>query len=270
MPWRSPPIRVDRVRGTNRRSPPLRRDILDPGTLVMSLTHALPLADGQLRNELNALRGTAQDVAAACLLAADELETAGTPPNEETLQACSSLLRRMNLISETIRGELALTGESPASLSSDSLLDLVSLDRALLELETVVARRREIEAAVEAVREIAAFADQIQHADDPQFAPVASVHAHAAALRDALAVPLPSAVPMAAEEVWCDTHPLMALLLLLANPNGLDDGRWTALQETVTAAFGRSLATAVARGRIQIPEAVRQEFLRAIDHRTAA
>jgi hypothetical protein len=236
----------------------------------MSLTHTLPLADGQLRNELNALRGTAQHVAAACLLAADELETAGTPPNEETLQACDSLLRRMNQISETIRGELALTGESRAANPPEPLLDLESLDRALLDLEAVVARRREIEQAIEAAREIAAFADQVRHTDDPQFAPVAAVHAQSAALRNALAVPLPSAVPAAAEEVWSDAHPLMALLVLLANPDGLDDARWTALQETVTAAFGRSMATAVSRGRIQIPEAVRKEFLRAIDQRAAA
>lgn len=236
----------------------------------MSLTTTLTLADGQLRDELNALRGTAQDVAAACLLAADELEAAGTPPNEETLDACASLLRRMNQVTETIRGELALTGEYPTNDLPDSSIDLATLDRALADLETIVAHRRTIEEAVDAAREIAAFADQIRHADDPQFAPLSTVNAASAALRNALDVPHPGAVPDAAVDVWSDAHPLMALLVLLANPEGVDDARWNALQEIVTAAFGRSMATAVARGRIVIPETVRHEFLRALNLRVAA
>ncbi|MCC7422561.1 MAG: hypothetical protein IT428_19955 [Planctomycetaceae bacterium] len=235
----------------------------------MSLTPTLTLADGRLRDELRSLRGTAQDVAAACLLAADELETAGTPPNEETLDACASLLRRMNMVSETIRGELALTGEDTAASLPDPFADLPTLDKALDDLEAIVAHRRRIEDAVDAAREIAAFADHIQHADDPQFAPLATVNAASTALRNALDVPHSRAVPAAAIDVWNDTHPLMALLLLLANPEGLDDARWTALQETVTEAFGRSMATAVARGRILIPETVRDEFLRALEHRVS-
>lgn len=225
-----------------------------------------PIAE-RLRAALDDVRASAQDVAAACLLAADELETTGTPPTEDALDACESLLARLERLGVEIRSEFEKAGGFEADSLAPRGADLETLDEALKDLEETLRRRREVAEAVDAARDFLGAVDRIGHADDPQFAPLCSAREMAATLRAELDAAEPDEIPPAATDVWSAAHPLRALLLLVADPDGLDDTQWATFQETVTEAFGRSLGTAVARGRITLDADACGAILQAVqDH----
>jgi hypothetical protein len=142
----------------------------------------------------------------------------------------------------------AAGGELPeeAAENLDSLRGLLAL------LEDVGARRRR-RAAVEQARDAAlGLLDRVAtlvHRDRPDFAPLLSCQAEAAALRQAVAAAGTELHPEV-ERLVTGTHPLAMLIALVHRLADLSDDEWEQMQDGVAGAFGRPLAVAASRGRL--------------------
>lgn len=89
--------------------------------------------------------------------------------------------------------------------------------------------------------------------DDQPFAPLVTCQQQAAQLQKVLRESpgtLSPSVSQAVEALAQGNHPVAHLLQLLDGASNLDDDRWLALQESVTAALGRPMTAAALRGRL--------------------
>lgn len=93
----------------------------------------------------------------------------------------------------------------------------------------------------------------ITHRDDPAFRPLLECQSRAGELRVALSRAMADPRGYAPRQVDQAMLPYADLLALITGRDQLDDERCIQLEESVARAFGRSLATAALRGRLQIP-----------------
>ncbi len=77
--------------------------------------------------------------------------------------------------------------------------------------------------------------------DGPRLAPQAIANAR-----------LTAGLPGEISALASGSHPLAALLRLVESSAGLDDDEWTRLHREVATAFGRPLASAAIRGRLEL------------------
>jgi hypothetical protein len=89
----------------------------------------------------------------------------------------------------------------------------------------------------------------VVHGDDPNFAALAALHARADETRAAVER-LEDPDSEAARALAADLATFTAFLAMVEERDALDDERYAQLEETVSTAFGRPLAMAVARGRL--------------------
>jgi hypothetical protein len=96
----------------------------------------------------------------------------------------------------------------------------------------------------------------VVHRDQIVFPPLLECKEQAGTLRLAVAgVQWPGAHP-AIDALAEGQHPFLDLLALIESQEELDDERWAALQDTIEQEFGRALAVAASRGKLQVsPEA---------------
>jgi class 3 adenylate cyclase len=93
----------------------------------------------------------------------------------------------------------------------------------------------------------------ITHRDDPAFRPLLECQSRAGELRVALSHAMADPRAYTPRQVDRAMLPYADLLALITGRDQLDDERWVQLEESVARVFGRSLAAAAVRGRLQIP-----------------
>lgn len=201
-----------------------------------------------LARELTALTERFADLGTKLGDAARALEEAGAPPHEGLVSDLSGartqfLQLRLDVLSAARAASVLPNGEP------ESLTDLEPLLGAIQDAIRLQARRADLEQTRERVVATLERVLEIVHHDDPAFAALIGCQALARTLREsALALTNPDAPE--AQRLDADAEPFADLLTMVESRDALDDERYAQLEETVSRAFGRGLAVAVARGRL--------------------
>ena len=209
-----------------------------------------------LTRELTALTQRFVDLGAKLGDAARALEESGAPPaaglvtdlagaRSQFIQLRTDVLTAAQAVSVPPKGE-------PESL--------VELEPLLGAIEAAVRLKAKQAALAETRQSVTATLDRVMevvHRDDPAFAALVGCHGKARALRDAVRLLSDPDAPEA-QRLAASAQSFADLLVMVENRDALDDERYAQLEESVSKAFGRGLAVAVARGRLafagEIPE----------------
>jgi hypothetical protein len=202
----------------------------------------------EIARELAALTQRFLDLGAKLGEAARALEIAGAPPSTGLVEALAGARGQFVELRT-----LALTAADAAGLpppgEPESLNDIEPLLTAIAEALRARARREALEHAQAGAVAILDRALQMVHRDDPKFGALVSGHAKAHDAREAV-VQLTEPDSDEAHQVFASIQPFSDLLTMVESRDALDDDRYAQLEESVTRAFGRSLAVAAARGRL--------------------
>ena len=93
----------------------------------------------------------------------------------------------------------------------------------------------------------------VRHRDDESFEPLVVAQEKAAELKQA-ALALTETTAEQIEALEAAAHPFVDLLTMLEATEGLDDARFSALEESISEAFGRQTAVAAARKHLVLGE----------------
>jgi len=94
----------------------------------------------------------------------------------------------------------------------------------------------------------------LRHRDDADYIPLQECKTVATIMQENIEKRTGGDLPADLQSLITGTHPLCALLELVKAADDLDDETWSLHNETLTTAFGRQLATAVARGKLELSE----------------
>jgi hypothetical protein len=203
-----------------------------------------------LSHQLAALTERFADLGAKLAEAAGELQAAGAPPSDALVEALG--IARQHFID--LRTDVLAAAETADIVAPQGIESLASLEPLLAAVADVVAvraRRAALEQAREGVLTVLDRVLEIVHRDDPDFTTLVGCHARARELRSAvldLADPEPGHLQALTESIRAFSD----LLTMVEERDALNDEQYAHLEETVSTAFGRSLAVAVARGRLVI------------------
>ncbi len=186
-----------------------------------------------------------------------DMESAGRPPSVEILHDLGHSRTKFIEIRDRVHLEAAAEGISPLP-EPEHLIALEDLRQLLARVEdsrTRMLKRKEIcKRAQEALDRVLA----LRHREEPDFAPLADCLAKAKELRQRAAeiefsgeADPPADVLEEVQAVADGHHPLCDLLAQVEAHDSLDDDRWHDLTAHITRAFGKPLATAAARGKLQ-------------------
>ena len=184
--------------------------------------------------------------------AAQQLQGVGTIPSEAVVDEISKVradfLDVRHRVLETARS-LSIT--APATVEIDSLRTLEPLLDAIVQ---AIAAEEKRAALAEARSRVMAVLDRIltiSHSDGPNFAALVQCLVKAKEIRQAAQDP--KAFDSEQAPAFLDNIPAFAALLsIIEGRDALDDDKFAVLDETVTTAFGRTLAVAAARGKLTI------------------
>lgn len=200
-------------------------------------------------------------LAAQLSAAAVALRDPGTLPTESVLDELAAArtdfvdLRAHSL---ALAHALAISPVPP----QEALVSLADVKSLLWTVKQAEEQKARLEArqrqALQALERVLA----IVHRDQIVFPPLLECKEQASALRLAIsAVQWPGSHP-AVEALAEGKHPLLDLLAFIELQEELDDERWASLQDTIEQEFGRALAIAASRGKLQValesPPAARQ------------
>lgn len=189
----------------------------------------------ELQRELEQLDRLRRQLSEQLLDSAGRLDAPGEPPRDELIDDLVSYRARM----------LSLAGQLDDEAARPR--DGREMELSFVRLEQLLSMRLRREEAARVLDDLLA----LRHVEIPDFAPLALCHAEARRLRDIAS--LFNGLEQDAElDALCQgKHPLNALLMLCERGGQLSDADWTACNDRVTETYGRQLATALARGRIQ-------------------
>lgn len=206
------------------------------------------LALDTLLQELSTLASSHNSLGTRLSLAAGELTNLGTPPSASLLTEAA----RYQQTFETLRDRaIALAKEAglaagaiPANLVS--VRELEAFIRSLMPIGSPEAVQEQALAMLDRLLSIrySGTSDAQAALDDCQN--------QARQVRGLVATASPNNLPQVAISLVKGNHPLCALLSLLEEADRLDDDRWVQLEDTVARSFGRSLAVAASRGKLQM------------------
>ena len=190
------------------------------------------------REELRQLRQMQGTLGAELARHAAELKSAGSLPPEDLLDQLVAFRERMVKLTDSLPA--AGTLQSP-ELLTDGHVSLDAIQTAIESHETGLRTSQVIQQVLSLV-----------HVDDPSFAALAACRAHAASIQSSLAAGTDLAVDAEIQSLAAGTHPCNDLVKLVSPEIELPDDEWNSCQDRVSAAWGRSLATAVVRGKIRM------------------
>lgn len=185
------------------------------------------------REELHQLREQQETLSAELSRHARELRSAGALPPEELVDRLIGFRTRMQHLTATL-------AVSPTSDPTDLEITLDAVQAALQTSEIQAC----IGTALEGIL-------TLQHVDDPDFVPLRDCQLAAGQLKAALLANDVQQLTREGHDLARGQHPVQALWNLARADAELSDEAWAECQELVTATWGRALATAVARGKIQ-------------------
>ena len=208
--------------------------------------------------QLAGLTGRFADLGAKLAEAAREMQDGGAPPAEALVEALAAARAEfVELLAEIVAAAESLGVAVPDHVESAKSLEPV--------LAAMVAATAAMVAATDARRRRAAFDEirgrilgiydriaGIQHEGDETFAPLVALQTSAKEAK-AAALALTEATTDQARALMEAAGPFADLLTMLESTEALDDEKFSALEESVSTAFGRPIAVAVGRGRLLLP-----------------
>jgi hypothetical protein len=185
-----------------------------------------------------------------------DMEQAGRPPSTEILHDLQHARTKFAELRDRIHLEAAAEGLAPLP-EPDHLISLEELRELLARVEdsrTRMIRRKEMcRKAQDALERVLAIA----HREEAGFAPLADVHAKASDLKQKTAelalsgeADPPADVLEEIQRVADGHHVFNDLLTQVEAHDSVDDEKWHDLTAHLTRAFGKTLATAAARGKL--------------------
>jgi hypothetical protein len=207
-----------------------------------------------LAEELTALTRRFVDLGVKLGDAARALEEAGAPP-ADTLVTDLAGARSTFIQLRTDVLSAAQAASVPPRGEPESLTELEPLLGAIQD----AIKHQALAAALEETRRSAVTTLdrvlEIVHCDDRAFPALVGCHNKARTLREsALALTDPEAPD--AKRLGANAQSFADLLTMVQNRDALDDERYAQLEESVSKAFGRALAVAVARGRLAFADEI--------------
>ncbi len=196
----------------------------------------------ELRQELDQLGQRRERLAGRLAAAADRLDSIGEPPGDDLIDDLNAYRTRTLQLVQQLNGAVVpladdLTRSDVASQNQASLDDVKRL----------LSERECREQAVAVLDQVLTFG----HIETVDFAPLALCQAEARRLKSLAVGPNGPSADAELTAVFQQTHPLNLLLKLCECGDRLSDVEWIECNDQVTATYGRQLATAIARGRIQ-------------------
>ena len=186
-----------------------------------------------------------------------DMEQAGRPPSTEILHDLQHARTKFTELRDRVHLEAAAEGLTPLP-EPDHLISLEELRDLLARVEdsrTRMLRRKETcKKAQDVLDRVLAIA----HRDEASFGPLAEVHAKAADLRQLTAelalsgeTDPPADLLEEIQKIAEGHHVFNDLLTQVEANDSVDDERWHDLTAHLTRAFGKALATAAARGKLE-------------------
>lgn len=192
----------------------------------------------QYRAQLSELRSIGTDLCALMRDLSRELLTEGRAPSAEAIGQLAAFRSGFEQVQSAILGS-----NRNANAGEQSLTSLTDVVDSQAVIQQTLAR-------------LDCFAN-IQHVEQPEFAPLRRCQEDGSRLRqELLAAPVFQA-RAAAEQFLSPQTPLNAFVTLVADGSELSDERWTTLLDSVSAAYGREVTTAIARGKLVLMSGTR-------------
>ncbi|MFO1043365.1 MAG: hypothetical protein U0941_16400 [Planctomycetaceae bacterium] len=185
----------------------------------------------ELRGEVERLRVVRSQLAQRLDDAASQLESPGCPPAVGLIDDLRSYRDRLRILATELGAETDLTAET---------VTFNALERLVEERDC----RQFAESVLEKLCELT-------HVDIPDFAPLALCRQEASRLCELSVELIASSRNSDLMLLRQQKHPLNSLIRLCEEGDRLSDNEWTACQDEVATNYGRQLATALTRGRIQ-------------------
>ncbi len=196
----------------------------------MNMVRPLP----ELRQELEHLGQWREGLAGRLWEAADRLEAPGQPPADDLIDELDSYCAR----ARQLAGEIGVT---------EAALDEGATGVTLTDLGLLLDDRERRGRVVAVLDDVL----RLRHIEASDFAPLAMCHSEARRVLERASQPSGVTVDAEVDAICRQSHPLNLLLKLCEHGDGLSDSDWVECNDRVTSAYGRQLATALARGRIQ-------------------
>jgi len=201
--------------------------------------------------QLAGLTGRFADLGAKLAEAAREMQDGGAPPAEALVEALAAA--RAEFVE--LLAEIVAAAESLGVAVPDQVESAKSLEPVLAAMVAATDARRRRAAFDEIRGRILAIYDRIagvHHEGDETFAPLVALQTSAKDAK-ATALALTEATTDQARALMEAAGPFADLLTMLESTEALDDEKFSALEESVSTAFGRPIAVAIARGRLLLP-----------------
>lgn len=207
-----------------------------------------PVMGRDLSEAVVALSSQFKTLGERLALTADLMRSIGAPPHRDCVRDLLACREQF----ATLQGEAvdrieALRIPNPPTIELGTLQDLASVlddlaDAELHQLEKELLRTHALTVLDRVLSLIHG-----RHAD---FAPLRECQAHVRKLRETIEAGHWLELPSQTESLAEGTHELLALLALVESHDGLSDGDWARLYETVSHSLGQPLAVAAARARL--------------------
>ena len=201
--------------------------------------------------QLAGLTGRFADLGAKLAEAAREMQDGGAPPAEALVEALAAA--RAEFVE--LLAEIVAAAESLGVAVPDQVESAKSLEPVLAAMVAATDARRRRAAFDEIRGRILAIYDRIsgvRHEGDETFAPLVALQTSAKEAK-AAALALTEATTDQARALMEAAGPFADLLTMLESTEALDDEKFSALEESVSTAFGRPIAVAIGRGRLLLP-----------------
>ncbi len=196
----------------------------------------------ELRQELDQLGQRRERLAGRLTAAADRLDSIGEPPGDDLIDDLNAYRARTLQLVQQLSGVVVPLTDDPTR-SDVTVRDQTSLD----DVKRLLSERECREQAVAVLDQVLTF----EHIETADFAPLALCQAEARRLKSLAVQPNGPSLDAELTAVFQQTHPLNLLLKLCEYGDRLSDAEWIECNDQVTATYGRQLATAIARCRIQ-------------------
>ena len=230
-------------------APSSETPVVPAATTARSLS--MTQSSSHLSTELAALSDRFSELGERLLAAARQLHAPGVPPAEELIEAVSASRHEFTSLRERalgLAGTLDIHAPSPEHLNSlqavTGLLDQVA-EAELRKSKGEDTKRRAV-AVLERVL-------TLSYAGGAEFEPLHQAHEQARSLRGQIAEGGWGNLHGDAEKLAEGEHHFADLLSLIEDRDELSDDTWATLHESVTRAFGKSLAAAAARSKLVLP-----------------
>ncbi len=200
--------------------------------------------------QLAGLTGRFADLGAKLAEAAREMQDGGAPPADALVEALAG--SRAEFIE--LRNAVVAGAESLGVAVPDGIESAKSLEPVLAAMVSALEAQRRRAALEEARVGVVAVLDRVagvHHQDDESFGPLVTAQLKAAEVK-AAALALTDASAEQLQALRDSVRPYADFLTMLESEE-LDDEKFSRLEDSVSKAFGRQIAVAIARGRLLLP-----------------